>query len=144
MTRKPRFSEGQEGGMLGHRVCETHAFRHEPRQRLTDQQRARLFLERGGICHRCTAKIRQGRRWYDEHLIALENGGTNAWENRVLTCENCFAPKNAEDDKKAAKGRAVATACIIPPSQRQRKGRPMPGSRASGFRKRMDGTVERR
>jgi hypothetical protein len=30
------------------------------------------------------------------------------------------------------------------PSQRQGKGRPMPGSRRSGFRKKMDGTVERR
>lgn len=99
----------------------THAFRHEPRQRLTDQQRARLFLERGGFCHRCTRKIMQGERWYDEHVQSLGNAGTNAWDNRALTCSNCFAPKNAEDAKKQAKGRAVATACIIPPSQRQKR-----------------------
>lgn len=104
-------------------MTETHPWRHEPRKPLSDQQRARLFLERKGVCHRCTRRIMQGERWYDEHVIALENGGTNAWDNRALTCRNCFQPKNAEDDKKAAKGRAVATACIIPPSQRQKRHR---------------------
>lgn len=121
-----------------------HPWRHEKRQQLTDQQRARLFLERNGRCHRCTRKIMRGEKWYDEHVASLGNGGTNAWGNRDLTCVNCFKPKNAEDAKKQAKGRSVATAGIIPPSQRQRRGRPMMGSRASGWRKRMDGTVERR
>ena len=120
-----------------------HPWRHEPREFLTDHQKTKLFLERGGVCHRCTTKIR-GRRWYVEHLISLGNGGTNAWENLGVTCENCFAPKNAEDAKKQSKSRAVATSCIIPRSQRQKKGRPMMGSKASGWRKRMDGTVERR
>jgi 5-methylcytosine-specific restriction protein A len=124
-------------------MSNTHAFRHEAREYLTDQQKTKLFLDRGGVCHRCTTKIR-GRRWYVEHIISLGNGGTNAWENLGVTCENCFAPKNAEDAKKQAKGRAVATSCIIPRSQRQKKGRPMMGSKASGWRKRFDGTVERR
>ena len=122
----------------------THAFRHEPRQVLTDHQRAKLFLERGGICHRCTVKITLGRRWYDEHLQSLGTGGTNAWDNRVLTCENCFHPKNSEDSKKLAKMRSTAVSNIIPPSQRQKKGRPIPGSKRSPYRKKIDGTVERR
>lgn len=120
-----------------------HPWRHEPREFLTDQQKAKLFRERDGTCHRCTVKIR-GRRWYVEHLIALSGGGTNAWENLGVTCEACFPDKNREDAKKAAKGRAVAVSTIIPPSQRKRKGRPMMGSKASGWRKKLDGTVERR
>ena len=121
-----------------------HAFKHEPRQPLTDQERVQLFLEKGGRCHRCTRKIMHGEKWYDEHVHSLGTGGSNKWFNRDVTCKNCFPIKNAEDAKKLAKGRAVAVSRIIPPSQRQKKGRPMPGSKRSGFRKRMDGTVERR
>jgi hypothetical protein len=125
-------------------MTETHAFRHEPRSRLTDQERAKLFLEKGGRCHRCTRKIMHGEKWYDEHVQSLGNAGTNAWENRAVTCVNCFPIKNAEDAKKLAKGRAVAVACIIPPSQRQKRGRPIPGSRRSGWKHKMDRTWERR
>jgi 5-methylcytosine-specific restriction protein A len=125
-------------------MTDLHPWKHEPRKRLTDHERARLFLERGSRCHRCKRKIMGGERWYDEHVHSLGNGGTNAWDNRDVTCQNCFAPKNAEDAKKQAKGRAVATSCIIPRSQRQKKGRPMMGSKASPFRKKLDGTVVRR
>ena len=122
----------------------THAFRHEPRQSLTDRQRAQLFLERGSRCHRCGRKIMGGEKWYDEHVHSLGTGGTNAWANRDITCVNCFPEKNAEDAKKVAKGKDVAVACIIPPSQRQKKGRPIPGSKRSGLKKKMNGEVVRR
>ena len=125
-------------------MTDQHPWRHEPRNRLTDQQKAKLFLERGGRCHRCKRKLGPSDTWTDEHVIALENGGTNAWDNRDISCSWCKPLKDAEDHKKAAKGRAVAVATIIPRSQRQRKGRPMMGSKASGWRKRMDGSVERR
>lgn len=122
----------------------THAFRHEPRSPLSDQQRAKLFLEHGGRCHRCTRKIMRGEKWFDEHVHSLGTGGSNKLENRAISCANCFPIKNAEDAAKVAKGREIAVAQIIPRSQRQSKGPPMPGSRRSRFKKRMDGTVERR
>lgn len=125
-------------------MTDTHAFRHLKRERLTDQERVELFLERSGRCHRCTNRIRPGRPWYDEHLKSLATGGGNEWANRVLTCENCFPLKNADDAKKLAKQRAVAVAHVIPPSQRQKRGRPIPGSKRSGWKHRMDGTWERR
>ena len=96
------------------------AFVTNPRKSLTDQQKAKLFLERGGRCHRCGRKLRAGDIWTDEHVLALENGGTNDWENRDITCSWCCKPKNAEDDKTAAKTRAVATRCIIPEACRQK------------------------
>ena len=125
-------------------MSDTHAFRHIPRQDLTEQQRARLFLERKGVCHRCTRKIMAGEKWYDEHDHSLATGGGNEWCNRLLTCKNCFHPKNAEDARKLKKMRAIAVAHVIPPSQRQKK-HPMPGSRhhRCGLRKRMNGTVEK-
>jgi 5-methylcytosine-specific restriction protein A len=125
-------------------MTDLHPWKHEPRKRLTDQQRAKLFLDKGGKCHKCGRKLRSGDTWVAEHMVALSVGGDNSPENWDVTCEWCFPEKNREDASKAAKGRAVATSCIIPRSQRQKKGRPMMGSRASGWRKRMDGTVERR
>jgi 5-methylcytosine-specific restriction endonuclease McrA len=104
-------------------MADPSPWHHELRKSLTDQERARLFLERGGRCHRCARKIMRGETWYDEHVLSLGNGGTNAWDNRALTCRNCFPLKNAEDAKKQAKGRAVAIAGIIPPSQRQKRHR---------------------
>jgi 5-methylcytosine-specific restriction protein A len=121
-----------------------HPWRHEPRKRLTDHQRAAIFLNFGGICHRCERKLRSGDSWQLDHIIALENGGKDEPDNLAPCCDWCHKGKTAEDHGKAAKGRAVAVSTIIPRSQRQKKGRPMMGSKASGWRKRMDGTVERR
>ena len=121
----------------------THPWRHDARETLTDHQKAELFLEKKGRCHRCTRKI-IGEIWYAEHLIALQNGGDNSKANWDVTCKNCFPLKNAEDAGKAAKMRAVAVSCIVPRSQRQSKWKPIDGSKRSKYRKRMDGTVERR
>jgi 5-methylcytosine-specific restriction protein A len=125
-------------------MTHSHAFHTNERKPLTDLQRARLFLEKKGRCHRCTRKIMHGEPWYDEHVQALQNSGTNDWENRDLTCKNCFPKKNAEDAAKAAKTRAVATNHIIPASQRQKRGPPMPGSRRSAFKKKLNGETVRR
>ena len=77
------------------------------RKRLSKKRRARLFLERGGRCHRCREKIEAGSRWVVEHYTSLENGGTNDWHNLDLTCPGCFHPKNKEDRGKAKKGRKL-------------------------------------
>ena len=99
----------------------TSAFHHDPRKRLTDQQRAKLFLECGGMCHRCRRKLRPGDDWIDEHLTALENGGTNDLSNRGITCTWCKPHKDAEDHKKAAKSRHVATAHVVPTKRRDKR-----------------------
>lgn len=122
----------------------THAFKHAPRQRLTDQERAKLFLDRGGRCHVCGRKLRSGDTWQLDHVIALEVGGTDTLDNLAPCCSWCHKGKTAEDHGKAAKVRAVAVACILPLGQRQKKSRPMPGSKRSGFKKKMNGEVVRR
>lgn len=123
----------------------THAFRHEPRKSLTDQQRTKLFLERGGRCEGpCERKLGPADVWHADHIIALENGGTNDPENFQVLCAWCHKPKTATDDAKAAKTRAVAVSLIIPTSQRQKKGPPIPGSKRSPWKKKMSGEVVRR
>ena len=97
------------------------AFHHEPRARLTDQQRAKLFLARGGKCHLCHRKLGPADDWILEHVIALENGGTNENANLDITCAWCRPAKDAKDHGRAAKARAVATRHVVP---RKRKEKP--------------------
>jgi 5-methylcytosine-specific restriction protein A len=122
----------------------THAFEHVPRKQFTDQQRAKIFLERGGKCHKCERKLGSGDDWILEHIVALQNGGTNADSNMGVTCSWCLPAKNKADAGLAAKGRAQAVAHVIPTSQRRKKGPPIPGSRRSKFKRKMDGTTVRR
>lgn len=122
----------------------THAFRHTPREYLTDHQKAALFLERGGRCHKCERKLKSGDKWIVEHVIALSCGGTNDWKNLAITCEWCLPKKNSEDAAKAAKIRAVAVSSVLPLDQRRKKGRPLPGSKRSPWKQKMSGQWERR
>ena len=91
-----------------------------PRERLTDADKARLFVERGGQCWRCTKRLRPGDRWIVEHLIALENGGTNDWENLGITGMCCKASKDARDHAQAGKQRRTATKHLVSKSMRKR------------------------
>ncbi len=92
---------------------------HDPRERLTDQKAAKLFLERGGCCHRCKRKLRAGDDWIVEHIIALENGGSNDWTNLAITCDWCKPEKDAEDHSQAGKQRSTATKHVISRSMKR-------------------------
>jgi 5-methylcytosine-specific restriction endonuclease McrA len=102
--------------------------------------RLRVLLRFDRRCQECTNKI-SNKRWICDHRTALINGGENRETNLGPIHEACDKTKTAVDValksavyRKTAKGVGISL----------RKGRPMPGSRGSGFRKRMDGTVERR
>lgn len=92
----------------------TSPFRHEARKRFTAQERAEVFALRGGVCHRCKRKLGPRDRWTLEHLIALENGGTNNVENLDVTCDWCEPEKTAEDHAKAGHSRRVFTKHNVP------------------------------
>lgn len=94
---------------------------HEPRIVLSEQKTAKLFLERGGCCHMCKRKLYAGDQWIVEHLIALENGGTNDWSNLGITCSWCKPIKDADDHKNAGHSRRMVTRHIIPKSLRKTK-----------------------
>lgn len=82
----------------------SHAFSTTPRVRLTVQQRARLFLDRGGACE----------VWHVDHKIALENGGTNDLINLRIVCRNCHGDKTRSDHGAAARSREKAVAQVVP------------------------------
>ncbi len=70
-----------------------------------------------------------------DHIVALEDGGEDELDNMAPCCDWCHKTKTAEDHRKAAKGRAIAVAHIIPQSQRQSRWPPIPGSKRSKWKK---------
>ena len=109
-------------------------------QAIPPRVRARKFLAVDGVCTHCCRKIRPGDKWQLDHKVALINGGEHRESNLQLLCDWCHAKKTRRDvAEKAVTARKRQANLGI-----RKTRRPMPGSKASGWRKRMDGTVERR
>lgn len=97
--------------------------------------------------HRCDGKLPDGsrcnlpltgKRWTCDHKIALINGGENRERNLHPLGDDCCNPKkNAADvaEKSKAYSKQLANYGI----RRKPKGRPLPGTRASGIRKPFNG-----
>jgi len=99
----------------------TSPFKHEPRKRFTPQERAEVFAARGGKCHRCKRKLGPRDRWILEHVLALENGGTNDTANLDVTCTWCEPEKTAEDHAQAGHNRRTFTKHNVPAEFRRSK-----------------------
>lgn len=103
--------------------------------------RARVFIAAEGRCHKCTRKIVPGDSWTLEHVKALVNGGQNRESNLDVTCNWCLPGKNAAD---VAEKSMIARKRGKYIGARKPKGRPMPGSRDSGWQHKMNGDWVRR
>lgn len=105
-----------------------------------DYVKIRVFLRADGICAHCSRKIVTGEKWELDHEIALVNGGANRESNLRPLHWGCHTSKSGEDlaTKALTFRKRKAHYGIKKP-----KGRPMPGTRRSGLRKRMSGKVER-
>jgi 5-methylcytosine-specific restriction protein A len=93
-------------------------------------------------CAACGTPIRSGIPWTCDHTVAIINGGENRERNLRPICNKvCLKPKDRADvaEKSRTYRKQAATFGL-----KRRKGRPMAGSRASGLKKRMDGTVVKR
>lgn len=100
--------------------------------------RLRVFMRFGGVCQICFTKIVSGVEI--DHLVALASGGSNCESNLVPVHAKCHRAKSKEDvAQKAATYKTQAHHLGIRKSRR-----PMPGSRASGFKRKMNGQVEKR
>lgn len=102
--------------------------------------RVRQFERDKGICQcSCGILIRPGDDWQTDHTIAIANGGANAETNlRTLLTAHHKIKSRADVALKARTYRKRAKHLGI------RKPSRFPGSRDSGWKKRMDGTVVRR
>jgi len=102
----------------------------------------RVARASGDLCVKCDRKVGEKLRPEFDHVTPLILGGQNRESNIQLLCHECHGAKTKLDVKLKAKVARVRTKLSL--GIKTAKGRPMPGSKASGLRKRMDGTVERR
>jgi len=111
------------------------------RRSLSTTARVRVFEAAGGICHLCNGKITVGERWEVSHDRPLALGGSDTPDNMKPAHYSCHRAQTSETDipaiAKAKRRYAKFIGATAP------KARPLAGSRASGLRKRMNGTVER-
>ena len=107
------------------------------RQSISPMRRLKLFEDAGGICYLCGLKIQAGQLWDVEHRIPLALGGADNETNMSPAHKSCHAPKTVEDFGRIAKAKRQKAKHF----GMNRPSNPMPGSRASKWRKRMDGTV---
>ena len=95
-------------------------------------------------CHVCKCEIdtvcnKSG--WHADHIRRWADDGEDTDENVWPICPECHAPKSANDTTEIAKGKRQGANHY---GLREKRGAVMPGSKRSKWRKRMDGTVERR
>jgi 5-methylcytosine-specific restriction endonuclease McrA len=113
----------------------------EDRKPLTRKQIAELFLRQQGRCPICTMRLEtkghEPVEFIDEHMDPLWRGGSNELNNRALVCKPCANAKTVKETSERAKGYRVRDRFIGAKKPRN----PMPGSRNSKWKKRMDGTV---
>lgn len=110
-----------------------------PDAKVPPHVRLRIFDAHGGVCHIAKRKIMGGELWDLDHIKALANGGEHRESNLAPALRDKHKAKTADDvAEKAAVDAKRKKHLGIKPSSR------MPGSRASGLKKRMDGRVERR
>lgn len=103
--------------------------------------RVAAFERAAGHCEGCTARLAVGKFHYD-HVLPDALGGEPTLENCAVLCTSCHGAKTAKGDvPQIAKMKRQRASHI---GARSSLSRPMPGSKASGLRKRMNGTVERR
>jgi 5-methylcytosine-specific restriction protein A len=103
--------------------------------------RARVFLAHEGVCHITGRKIAPGEKWELDHVVALINGGENRESNLAPALVAAHKAKTAQDVAQKAKDARVRGKHIgAAPAPR----RPLPGSKASGWKVKLDGTRERR
>ena len=97
-------------------------FQHAKRGSMTPQRALRIFQAADGRCHICKRKLGPADDWEVEHVIALENGGTDDDANLAPACSWCHADKTTDDHAQAGHGRRMAVRAFVPKRYRQKRG----------------------
>lgn len=102
--------------------------------------RLRIFERHGGRCHISGRLIRAGERWDCEHIISLVNGG----EHREYNLAPALVAPHKEKTKLDVAEKALVYRKRAKHLGIKKKTKPMMGSRTSGWKRKMDGTVVKR
>jgi len=112
------------------------------RTKMTRARRVGIFLRDDGMCCLCGVRIAAHREaWIIEHPDAIAMGGSDNDADLHPAHEKCRRIKDKEDAKRLAYRNRVIDSGY---ANKSRARNPMPGSRASKWKRRMDGTTERR
>lgn len=113
-----------------------------PDSAIPPRVRLRVWERAGGRCQAgCGRKLRPpADRWECDHIVALINGGENRESNLQVACSWCHGVKTARDVATKSKTAGAAKKHLGIHKAKH----PLPGSRASGWRKPMNGKAERR
>ena len=111
-----------------------------PDAAIPQRVRLRVFERYAGMCQLSGRRIRAGEPWDCDHIKALCNGGEHRESNLWPALRDRHREKTKSDvAEKSMVYRKRSKHLGLSPAKR-----PMPGSRASGLKKRMDGRVVRR
>jgi len=113
-----------------------------PRERMTAKQKHKMFIAADGICCVCNLPIDPVHEIWDEHVNPLWLNGDNKAENRGPAHERCALTKTAIEAGIRSKIRKIAQKHFG--AKNKPKGRPLPGTKASGLKHKFDGTWEER
>lgn len=118
---------------------------HTKRRAMTKPRAAKIFLVRNGMCILCGTQIRLSDSWYVEHVHALCLGGSDDDSELWPAHTRCKAVKDAQDAGKKAKRDTAVTKGWKPAGEAPKpKGRPLAGTKASGWKRGFDGRVTKR
>lgn len=109
--------------------------------RIPDRVRLRIFLRSGGRCHCCDRPIFTGEAWELDHIVALANGGEHRESNLSPILREHHRTKTKGDAKSLASTRLAQRRHYGIP---KKKGKPLPGSKRSGWKRKLDGTWVKR
>ncbi|WP_126975607.1 HNH endonuclease [Frigidibacter oleivorans] len=116
------------------------------RRSLSKGQRIDVLAAASGVCHICGDRINPVReRWEVEHVIPLALGGSDDVENMRPAHRACHAGKTRRDVGVIAKAKRVAqkhAGTFRPARHKLPPSRPLPGTKASGLRKKLNGSFE--
>ncbi len=101
----------------------------------------RVFDRYRGRCYLSGIKILPGMAWEIEHVIALAAGGQHRESNFAPALKEYHKEKTRKDRKTIAKINKVR---LKHAGLKKPKGRPLIGTKASGWKRKMDGTLVRR
>lgn len=110
------------------------------RRTLSPMKRLRVFEKAGGRCYLCEQRIQVGEKWEVEHVRAIGLLGEDDESNMAPAHVGCHATKTKADIASMSKAKRVKAKHV----GGYRSANPMPGSKASRWKRRMDGTTELR
>lgn len=112
------------------------------RKRRTPQAREAICLKHKWKCGLCPSTIDPVReKWALDHIIPLAAGGSDDDDNLHPVHVRCHTEKTSDDLGRIAKINRVRSKHL---GSKIKSGRPMPGTTRSGWKKKMNGQVERR